>query len=261
MARPFRSFDYEATLTRTCCLDDLLPAMHPARQLVALLATLDLTPLYALYTPIGAHPYDPRGLLALWLYGYMTGVISSRQLEAALHERVPFLYLAAGRTPDHSTLAEFRTLVFAYLPTLFDDLLTLAAQEGHLRLRAVSHDGTKIHADASKHQAVSYQRAGELIHALQQQIEDLLRRAQEEPASLPAALDLAEESALRRARLTRLQEARQVLEQRADVRYEADLTAYAEKQAARAERERVTGKKPGGKPPAPPPPGPAPKDQ
>ncbi|HEY3417644.1 MAG TPA: IS5/IS1182 family transposase, partial [Armatimonadota bacterium] len=84
MTRPFRTFDYDATLTRTFCLADLLPATHPARHLVAWLATLDLAPLYALYTPIGGHPYDPRGLLALWLYAYMTGTASSRQLEAAI---------------------------------------------------------------------------------------------------------------------------------------------------------------------------------
>ena len=261
MARPFRLFEYDATLTRTFCLDDLLPAAHPARQLVALLDTLDLSPLYTLYTPIGGHPYEPRGLLALWLYAYMTGITSSRQLEQAIRERIPFLYLAAGYTPDHSTLAEFRTLVFAYLPTLFDDLLTRAFQEGHLTMQAVSHDGTKIHADASKHQAVSYRRAGELIHDLQGQIEDLLRRAQDDPASLPVTMDLADEIALRRARIARLQEARQVLEARADARYQADLLAYEEQQAARAERERITGRPPRGKPPAPPTPGPAPTDQ
>jgi transposase len=261
MARPFRTFDYDAALTRTFCLEDLLPAAHPARLLVAFLQTLDLTKLYSLYTPIGGHPYDPRGLLALWLYAYMTGVTSSRQLEVASRERIPFLYLAAGRTPDHSTLAEFRTLVFAYLPTLFDDLLTRAFQEGHLTMQAVSHDGTKIHADASKHKAVSYQRAGELIHDLQQQIEDLLHRAQHDPASLPTDLHVPDEIAMRRARIARLQKARQMLEARAEARYDAELAAFAEKQAARAERERVSGKKPRGKPPTPPTPGPMPTDQ
>lgn len=261
MGRPFRTFDYDATLTRTFCLDDLLPATHPARQLIAFLNTLDLRELYALYTPIGGHPYDPKGLLALWLLAYMSGITSSRPLETAIRERIPFLYLAAGRTPDHSTLAEFRTLVFAYLPTVFDDLLTRASQEGHLTMQAVSHDGTKIHADASKHQAVSYQRAGDRILELQAQIEDLLRRAQEDPASLPAEMPLADEIALRRARILRLQEARQVLEARADARYQADLAAYEEKQAARAERARLTGKQPRGKAPTPPTPGPDAKDQ
>ena len=261
MARPFRPFNYDAILTQAFCVEELLPATHPARLLVAFLASLDLAPLYRLYLPVGGHPYDPRGLLALWLYGYMTGVTSSRALERATYEQVPFLYLAAGAHPDFTTLAEFRTLVFAYLPTLFDELLVRARQEGHLILRAVSHDGTNIHADASKHQAVSYQCAGELIHEVQTQIDDLLRRAQDDPASLPTEMDLAEEITLRRARIARLQEARQVLEARAGERYQAELTAYQEKVTARAERARVTGKKPRGKPPAPPTPGPTPKDQ
>jgi len=259
MTRPFRPFDYAAGLQQT--ISDLLPAAHPARQLVAFLETVDLAPLYRLYLPAGAPPIDPRLLLGLWLYGYMTGQVSSRQLERATSEQVPCVYLAAGTHPDHSTLAEFRTLVFAFLPDLFAQLLTQAQADGHLTMAAVSHDGTKVHADASKHQAVSYQRAGELIHELQEQIEDLLHRAQHAPASLPADMTLAEEIATRRARIARLQEARAVLEARADERYAAELAAHEERLAARAERERVTGKQPRGKPPAPPTPGAKPTDQ
>lgn len=259
MARTFRPFDYATGLHQT--VGDLLPATHPARQLVAFLDTVDLAPLYGLYLPAGAPPIDPRLQLGVWLYGYITGQVSSRQLERATTEQVPFVYLAAGTHPDHSTLAEFRTLVFAFLPDLFAQLLTQAQAEGHVTLAAVSQDGTKVHADASKHQAVSYQRAGELIHTLQDQIEDLLSRAQHDPASLPAEMTLADEIATRRARITRLQEARTVLEARADERYAVELAAHEERLAARAEQERVTGKPPRGKPPAPPAPGAKPTDQ
>ena len=259
MARPFRPFEYAAGLHQT--IGDLVPADHRARQLVAFLDTVDLAPLYGLYLPAGAPPIDPRLLLGLWLYGYLTGLVSSRQLERATYEHVPCVYLAAGTHPDHSTLAEFRTLVFAFLPDLFAQLLTQAQAEGHITLAAVSHDGTKVHADASKHQAVSYQRAGELIHELQGQIDDLLHRAQHEPASLPPEMTLAAEIATRRARIARLQEARTVLEARADERYTAELAAHEERLAARAERERITGKPPRGKPPAPPAPGARPTDQ
>jgi transposase len=261
MQRIFRPYDYDASLDRSVRVSDVVSPNHLARQLVAFLASQDLSALYALYYPIGVHPYDPRVLLALWLYGYQTGVRSSRQLETAIAERVPFMYLAAGIQPDHSTLAEFRTLVFAYLPTLFDDLLECAQQEGHLTMGTVSHDGTKIHAAASKHRAVSYQRAGELIHDLQRQIEDLLQRAHDDPASLPDALVVADEVALRLARITRLQDARHVLEARAAERYTADLATYTEKLAVRAERARMTGKPGRGKPPVPPTPAPTPTDQ
>jgi len=259
MARSFRPFDYATGLHQTVA--DLLPTDHPARQLVAFLDTMDLAPLYGLYLPAGAPPIDPRLQLGVWLYGYMTGQVSSRQLERATTEQVPFVYLAAGTQPDHSTLAEFRTLVFAFVPELFAHLLTQAQAEGQVTMTAVSHDGTKVHADASKHQAVSYQRAGELIHDLQDQIEDLLHRAQHDPASLPAEMTLADEIATRRARITRLQEARTVLEARADACYAAELTAHEERLAARAEKERVRGKPPRGKPPAPPTTGAKPTDQ
>lgn len=259
MARPFRPFDYTTGLQQT--IGDLLPAEHVARQLVVFLDTVDLAPVYRLYLPAGAPPIAPRLLLGLWLYGYMTGQVSSRQLERATYEQVPGVYLAAGTHPDHSTLAEFRTLVLAFLPDLFAQLLTLAQAEGHITLAAVSHDGTKVHADASKQHAVSYQRAGELIHELQGQIEDLLHRAQHDPAALPPEMTLADEIATRRARIARLQEARTVLEARADERYTAELAAHEERLAARAERQRITGKPPRGKPPAPPAPGVKPTEQ
>jgi transposase len=261
MQRIFRPYDYDATLDHTLRVGDVLPPTHEARCLVEFLATLDLSALYALYYPIGPHPYDPRVMLALWLYGYMTGVRSSRQLERAIHERIPFYYLAAGSTPDHSALAEFRTLVLAYSPTLFQDVLTQAKQEQDLTLKTVSHDGTKIHADASKHQAVSYKRAGELIVELQAQSDNLLCRAQHAPASLPAAMNLSDEIAMRCDRIHRLQAARKVLEARAEARYHAELAAYEAKMDARAEGARLAGKQPGGKPPTPPTPGARPKDQ
>ena len=261
MQRIFRDYDYAATYELTLRVGDVLPAEHPACCLVAFLATVDLTALYDLYYPIGPHPYDPRVMLTLWLYGYMHGVTSSRSLARATYEQLPFVYVAAGQHPFHTALAEFRTLVFAYLPTLFEDLLLRAKQDGFLTLQAVSQDGTKIHADASKHQAVSYQRAGELIHELQAQIEDLLQRAQDAPTSLPAEMILADEIAMRRARIARLQEARTVLEARADERYAADLAEYEAQVAARTEKERLTGRKPRGKPFTPPTPGPADTDQ
>lgn len=261
MARPFRTFDYDGILEREFRIGELLPDGHLAHWLLAFLRSLDLRRLYALYLPVGGHPYDPLGLLALWLYGYMTGLHSSRKLARATFEQIPVLLLAAGQHPDATTLAEFRTLMFTYLPTLFADLLLRIQAEWPRTGQDVSHDGTKIHADASKHRAVSYQRAGELIRELQDQIEDLLRRAQDDPAALPATMNLAEEISMRQTRITRLQAARQVLEARATERYQADLAVYADKMAVRADREQTTGKKPRGKPPTPPTPEPGPKDQ
>ena len=90
MQRIFRPYHYPTTLAQTFRIGDLLSPDHPARLLADFLATCDLTELYARYYPIGPHPYDPRVLLALVLYGYMTGVQSSRKLERAVAESVPF---------------------------------------------------------------------------------------------------------------------------------------------------------------------------
>lgn len=261
MQRIFRPYDYAATIAQAILVSDVVTDDHPARQLQRFLASVDLTALYDLYYPIGPHPYDPRVMLALWLYGYMTGVNTSRPLRTAIIERIPFRFLAAGALPDHTTLVEFRTLVFAYLPTLFEDLVLRAKQEGHLTMEAVSHDGTKIHANASKHRAVSYQKAGEIIHTLQLEIDDLLDRIAHAPDSLPAQMNPVDEIRLRQERIARLQGARQMLEARASARYDVALAAYTEQEALRAEKTRLTGKAPRGKAPTPPTAAPAPTDQ
>src|SRR5438045_7568117 len=173
MKRTFKTVNYEQALDLTVRLGDCLPPDHLARFVVDSVTQLDLTALYAQYGTRGGEPYAPEVLLGLLLYGYATGIFSSRKIERATYETVPFRFIAGNLHPDHDTLATFRRTFLSDLKELFVQVLLLAQQAGVLKLGTISLDGTKVHADASKRNAVSYKRLRELEAQLQSEVEEL----------------------------------------------------------------------------------------
>src|SRR5256885_11478796 len=262
MKRTFKTVDYDQALDLTVRLGDCLPPEHLACFVVDSVAQLDLSALYAHYGTRGGEPYTPEVLLGLLLYGYATGVFSSRKIERATYEAVPFRFIAGNLHPDHDTLAAFRRTFLPELKDLFVQVLLLAQEAGVLKLRTISLDGTKVHADASKHNAVSYKRLLEVEAKLRSEVEDLftLSDPSDQP-EVPDGLVVREEIARREDRLARLAEAKAVLQARAAERTAAEQAEYEAKLAQRAERERTTGRRPGGRPPTPPVPGPRDGDQ
>src|SRR5438034_10900718 len=262
MSRSFKTADYDATLAVTVRLGDCLPPDHLARFVVDTIAQLDLSAIYTRYGPRGGQPYAPQILLGLLLYGYATGVFSSRKLERATYEAVPFRFIAGNLHPDHDTLATFRRTFLPELKELFVQVLLLAQEAGVLKLGTISLDGTKVHADASKRKAVSYKRLRELETQLQAEVEELFALSEQlDQREVPDGLVVREEIARREDRLARLAEAKAVIEARAKERAAAEQAEYEAKLAQRAERERTTGRRPGGRPPPPPVPGPRDGDQ
>ncbi len=256
MSRTFKTVDYDRALDLSVRLGDCLPPNHLARFVVDSVAQLDLSALYAHYGLRGGEPYAPEVLLGLLLYGYATGVFSSRKIERATYEAVPFRFIAGNLHPDHDTLATFRRTFLPELKDLFVQVLLLAQEAGVLKLGTISLDGTKIHADASKRKAVSYKRLLELEAQLRTEVEDLFTLS--EQSDQPEVLDglvVRDEIARREDRLARLAEAKAVLEARARERAAAEQADYEAKLAQRAERERTTGRRPVGRPPTPPVPG------
>ena len=162
MSRTFKAVDYQATLDVTVRLGDCLPPDHLARFVVDAVAQLDLSPIYARYGSRGGEPYAPELLTGLLFYGYATGVFSSRKIEQATHESAPFRFIAGNLHPDHDTLATFRKTFLSELKACFVEILLLAQMVGVLQLGRISLDGSKIHADASKSNAVSYKRLLEI---------------------------------------------------------------------------------------------------
>lgn len=262
MSRKFKTVDYEATLEQTVSLREVLPASHLARFVVELVAQLDLTSIYVRYGARGGEAYAPVVLVALLFYGYATGVFSSRKIEKATYESLPFRFVAGGLHPDHDTLAHFRKTFLGEIKALFVQMLLLAQTAGYFQLGNISLDGTKVHANASKSKAVSYKRLLELEDQLRAEVEQLFSLAEQaDRQELPEGLQVNEEITLRQERLARLAEAKQVLEARAKERQAAEQVAYEAKLREREEKAKQTGRKPRGRPPTPPSGEPQDKDQ
>ena len=201
-------------------------------------------------------------MLALLFYGYATGVFSSRKIEKATYETLPFRFVAGGLHPDHDTLAHFRKTFRAEIKDLFVQVLLLAQVAGYLKLGNISMDGSKVHANASKSKAVSYKRLLELEGRLRAEVDQLFRLAEQADGhEVPAGMNVTDEIVLRQERLARLAEAKQVLQARAQERQAAEQAEYEAKQREREAQAQRTGRKPRGRPPTPPASGPQDKDQ
>jgi transposase len=259
MARRFITADYEEMLDARIRLGDVLPRNHLARYVVELISELDLQSIYARYGEQGGVAYAPEMLLGLLVYGYATGVFSSRKLERATYESVPFIYIAGGKHPDHDTINTFRLRFLEELKELFVQVLLMAQSMNVLSLGNISLDGSKIHADASKSKAVSYARLLALETQLRQEVEALFVLAAQ--ADVILGIEPQAEIERRQAHLAGLAKAKAVLEMRAQAEYEQARAAYEAKRKERQEKAKRTGQKPRGREPKPPTPGPKGKDQ
>jgi transposase len=258
----FRPVDRKTAYLLPPSVEDWLPEGHLARFIVESLEQLNLTELTRAYAGRGSAAYHPEVMLGLLVYGYATGVFSSRKIERATYDSVAFRYLAAGSHPDHDTLATFRRRFLDELSGVFLQVLELAHEMKLLKLGTVSLDGTKIHASASRHSALSHGHIEQLEVQLKAEVQDLLEQAEKaDQADLPDGINLPEEIKRRQDRLAAMEQAKSKIEARAKARHQREQAEYREKLAKRAAREMETGKKPGGKPPKPPETGPRPEDQ
>jgi transposase len=158
----FREFDRETSFLLPPSLDKWLPEQHLARFVVEVIDGLDLSAMVTSYRSTGSAGYHPALLLGLLVYGYATGVFSSRKLERATYDSVAFRFIAANDHPDHDTIATFRRRFLKDIEGLFVRVLELAREMGMLKLGTVALDGTKIHANAGRHCALSYEHAGKI---------------------------------------------------------------------------------------------------
>ena len=243
-------------------IDEWLPQRHLARFVVEVIDGLDLTAMSKSYRGTGSASYHPAPLLGLLVYGYATGVFSSRKLERATYDSVAFRFVAANDHPDHDTIATFRRRFLKDIEALFVKVLLLAREMGVLKMGTVALDGTKIHANASRHSALSYEHAGKIEAQLKAEVAELLAKAEAaDQADIPDGISVPEELARREDRLEKLAVARAKIEARAKERYAWEMADHEAKLAAREAKTAATGKRPGGKPPQPPVEVPLPTDQ
>ena len=258
----FRAIDRDAGFLLPPSIDEWLPEKHLARFVVEVIDGLDLSGMTRSYRGSGSASYHPGLLLGLLVYGYATGVFSSRKLERATYDSVAFRFITANGHPDHDTIATFRRRFLREIEGLFVRVLELAREMGLLKLGMVALDGTKIHANASRHSALSYEHAGKIEAQLKAEVADLMARAEAaDAAEVVDGMSIPDELARREDRLAKLAEARAKIEAGAMERFEREAAEHRAKLAAREAKTAATGKKPGGKPPASPVAGPRPTDQ
>ena len=262
MAVEFIPVDRDTPYIFPPSVQDYLPDDHLARFVVDIVEQLDLNHLSAVYSGRGSKPFHPAMLVAFLFYGYSTGVFSSRKLEAATYDSIAFRYVCANTNPDHDTIASFRKRFLKELGALFVEILVVGEAMGLVKLGTISLDGTKIKANASKHKALSWEYANRLEAQLKQEVEDLMRLAEEaDQCSRPEEMDIPEELKRREERLAAIARAKEEIQARAQERFEREQAEFEAKQAKREAHEKETGKKPRGKPPKPPTSGPQAKDQ
>ena len=246
----FRPIDRDTAFLFPPSVDEWLPQRHLARYVVEVVEGLELSEMVKAYRGAGSASYHPAMLLSLLIYGYATRVFSSRAIERATYDSVAFRFIAANEHPDHDTIAHFRKRFLPQIESLFIEVLKLARTMGMLKMGTVALDGTKIHANASRHSALSYGHAKKLEKQLKREVQQLLKLAEQaDAADLPDGMSIPEELERREARLAAIAEAKKKIEARVKEQQEAE---YQQKLAARAEQERRTGRKPPGRPPDPP---------
>ena len=243
-------------------VQEWLPEAHLARYVVDVVEQLDLSAMERAYAGKGSDAYHPALLLALLIYGYATGTFSSRKIERATYDSLAFRFIACNRHPDHDTLAHFRKRFGGEFESAFVQVLQVARENQLSRFGTVSLDGTKIHANASRHSALSYGHAEKIEAQLKAEVQELMQLAEAaDQSSLPDGVQLPDEIKRREDRLAAIAAAKAKIEARARERFAREQAEYQAKLTKRQAKQTASGKKPGGKPPQPPASGPRADDQ
>jgi transposase len=261
MATRFVNLDRQTPMFLPYDLRDWVPADHIVHFILDAVEQIPTAHFSVNQRGTGSEQYPPTMMLALLIYCYVTGRFGSRTIEAATHSDVAVRYLCANHHPDHASICAFRTANKAAFDAAFVSVLQLAQHLKLTRLGSVSVDGSKIQANASKHAAVSYARAGEMLAQLELEVKELTERAQHAEAQEGKdPLDIPAELTRRTDRQAALQQARQIIEARAKELAAAQQPDYEAKQAKR-QAQRDAGQKPRGPEPKAPSATPDPKAQ
>jgi transposase len=263
MAARFVLVDHDTPLLLPPDLRQWVPADHLVHFVMDAVGELDVRAAKVNERGTGDAQYPPRMMLGLLVYSYATGMFSSRKIERATYENVAVRVMCADTHPDHDTICAFRRQNAELLAAGFAQVLELAARCGVLQVGGitVAIDGTKVLANASKHAAVSYERAEEQMRELDLEIGQLLGKAEEADSTpLEDGLSIPEEVQRRAERKAKLEAARAEMELRAQARIKEEAALHASKMAER-EKVRQAGGKPRGREPRRPQEKPGPKEQ
>jgi transposase len=252
MTPRFVNIDRQTPMYLPCDLREWVLAGHIVHFILEAVEQIPTTAFRVNHRGSGRAQYPPTLMLALLIYSYATGRFGSRTIEAATHNNLEMRYLCADHHPDHASICAFRTANKVAFDAAFVSVLQLARHLRLTQLGTVSIDGTKIQANASKHAAVSYARAGQMIEQLELEVRQLVLRAEQADAQnrkdvldLPAELTPARRPQSRPARSARGDRSPR---QRTGRRQ----TPHHEAKQARRQAQRDAGKNPRGREPSPP---------
>jgi transposase len=250
----FKSYCPDQILLLPPDMKQWLPEGDLAYFLMDVVGELDLSAIYNRYSSsrAGQPPYNPRMMTSLLLYAYCMGMPSSRKIEAATFNQIPFRVITADQHPDHDTIADFRKMHLKALAGLFVGVLQLCQKAGLVKLGHISLDGTKVKANASKHKAMSYGRMNKTIQQLEVEVKQLLEEANAVDENEDARYgkgkrieELPQDLRRRQDRIAKIKEAKQALEDQAKAQADAKRHAIQKKkEALEKEGKSRQGKKP-----------------
>ena len=168
----FKNYTPNQVMMLPPSLEELITENHPVRIVNQVIDRINIDPLLKKFKGGGTSSYHPRMLLKVLVYGYLNNTYSSRRMEAALKENIHFMWLGGMNKPDHNTINRFRSeRLKDVLKTVFGKVVEMLVEAGHLSLKEVFTDGTKIEAQANRYTFVW----GNAIKASKAKMEEQLR--------------------------------------------------------------------------------------
>ena len=254
MSVRLKNIDRDTPMLMPPDMRDWLPDNHMVFFIIDAVEKVGLQGFQLNHRGSGSEQYPPSMMLSLLIYCYATGRMSSRQIEGASYYDLAVRYICGGcHHPDHDTICKFRVGNRELFSECFVRVLALARELGALKkVGGISVDGTKVQANASKHAAVSYKRAGEMLEQLELEVEELIRKAEAaDSKALDDGLSIPEEIRRRSDRKEKLEQARKIIEERFEEQRKKKEEEYTAKLKNR-EEQRKEGKKPRGRESVPP---------
>ena len=241
MSVRLKTIDRDTPMLMPVDMRDWIPEEHMVNFIIDAISTLGLKGFRVNDRGSGSEQYPPWMMVALLIYCYATRRMSSREIEAATYSDVAVRYICGGNHhPDHDMICTFRRANRAVFSECFVKVLALVRELGQLkRIGGIAIDGTKIKANASKHAAVSYKRAGQMIEQLELEVGELMKKAEDADSTpLQDGLSLPEEIARRSARKAKLEAARQAIEAQFEARRKEKMAEYEAKLERREQRRQ-----------------------
>jgi transposase len=174
----FRTYSQDQIMLLPPNVQEMIPKNHLVRVIDTVVEQLDLRKLYNSYSEEGQPGYHPKMLLKLLLYGYSTGIRSSRKMAQKTESDIYYMYLSGMQRPDFRTISDFRKLKIEYIRECFVEVVLLCKKLGMIKFGHISIDGSKIKANASKQQNYNNEDIAQLEKRIEEEMKEILSRAE-----------------------------------------------------------------------------------